>query len=80
MHTLDFIGRNLREILNLVHDLAGPVSAPSPPPTHCRSTPPMWGMGRIVFVLLALFATHLHRERWPGAPPVIIQGTSWRLP
>ena len=23
MHTLDWIGRNLRDVLNLVHDLAG---------------------------------------------------------
>jgi DNA invertase Pin-like site-specific DNA recombinase len=56
VHTLDRIGRNLREVLNLVHDLAGrgigvrSLADPLPISTVGE------GMGRIAFLLLALFA------------------------
>ena len=56
MHTLDRIGRNLREVLNLVHDLAGRGidvrSLADPLPINTADQ----GMGRIAFLLLALFA------------------------
>ncbi|GAT71323.1 resolvase [Planomonospora sphaerica] len=56
VHTLDRIGRNLREVLNLVHDLAergvGVRSLADPLPINTTDA----GMGRIAFPLLALFA------------------------
>jgi DNA invertase Pin-like site-specific DNA recombinase len=56
VHTLDRIGRNLREVLNLVHDLAargvGIRSLADPLPINTTDD----GMGRIAFLLLALFA------------------------
>jgi DNA invertase Pin-like site-specific DNA recombinase len=56
VHTLDRIGRNLREVLNLVHDLAGRGigvrSLADPLPINTADE----GMGRIAFLLLALFA------------------------
>jgi DNA invertase Pin-like site-specific DNA recombinase len=56
VHTLDRIGRNLREVLNLVHDLAsrgiGVRSLADPLPINTDDE----GMGRIAFLLLALFA------------------------
>jgi len=56
VHTLDRIGRNLREVLNLVHDLAargvGIRSLADPLPVNTTDE----GMGRIAFLLLALFA------------------------
>lgn len=56
VHTLDRIGRNLREVLNLVHDLAGRGvgirSLADPLPINTADD----GMGRIAFLLLALFA------------------------
>jgi DNA invertase Pin-like site-specific DNA recombinase len=56
VHTLDRLGRNLREVLNLVHDLAergiGVRSLADPLPIDTTSE----GMGRIAFMLLALFA------------------------
>jgi DNA invertase Pin-like site-specific DNA recombinase len=56
VHNLDRIGRNLREILNLVHDLAekgiGVRSLADPLPINTTDE----GMGRIAFLLLALFA------------------------
>jgi len=56
VHTLDRIGRNLREVLNLVHDLAGRGigvrSLADPLPINTGDE----GMGRIAFLLLALFA------------------------
>jgi DNA invertase Pin-like site-specific DNA recombinase len=56
VHTLDRIGRNLREVLNLVHDLAGRGvgvrSLADPLPISTADE----GMGRIAFLLLALFA------------------------
>jgi DNA invertase Pin-like site-specific DNA recombinase len=56
MHTLDRIGRNLREVLNLVHDLAGRGigvrSLADPLPIDTADE----GMGRVAFLLLALFA------------------------
>jgi DNA invertase Pin-like site-specific DNA recombinase len=56
VHTLDRIGRNLREVLNLVHDLAGRGigvrSLADPLPISTTDE----GMGRIAFLLLALFA------------------------
>jgi DNA invertase Pin-like site-specific DNA recombinase len=56
VHTLDRIGRNLREVLNLVHDLArrgiGVRSLADPLPIDTGDE----GMGRITFLLLALFA------------------------
>lgn len=55
-HTLDRRGRNLREVLNLVHDLAtkgiGVRSLADPMPIDTSSE----GMGRIAFLLIALFA------------------------
>jgi DNA invertase Pin-like site-specific DNA recombinase len=56
VYTLDRIGRNLREVLNLVHDLAGRGvgvrSLADPLPINTGDE----GMGRIAFLLLALFA------------------------
>ncbi|WP_433464078.1 recombinase family protein [Spirillospora sp. CA-128828] len=56
VHTLDRIGRNLREVLNLVHELAekkiGVRSLADPLPINTADD----GMGRIAFLLLALFA------------------------
>src|SRR6266536_3063567 len=56
IHTLDRLGRNLREVLNLVHDLAekgiGVRSLADPLPINTADE----GMGRIAFLLLALFA------------------------
>ena len=56
VHTLDRLGRNLREVLNLVHDLAtrgiGVRSLANPLPISTADE----GMGRIAFLLLALFA------------------------
>ena len=56
VHTLDRLGRNLREVLNLVHDLAGRGvgvrSLADPLPINTADE----GMGRIAFLLLALFA------------------------
>ncbi|WP_328996112.1 recombinase family protein [Kribbella sp. NBC_01245] len=56
VHTLDRLGRNLREVLNLVHDLAGRGigvrSLADPLPINTTDD----GMGRIAFLLLALFA------------------------
>jgi DNA invertase Pin-like site-specific DNA recombinase len=56
VHTLDRIGRNLREVLNLVHDLAergvGIRSLADPLPINTADK----SMGRIAFLLLALFA------------------------
>jgi Resolvase, N terminal domain len=53
---LDRIGRNLREVLNLTHDLAGRGigvrSLADPLPISTAGD----GMGRIAFLLLALFA------------------------
>ena len=56
VHTLDRLGRNLREVLNLVHDLAGRGigvrSLADPLPISTADE----GMARIAFLLLALFA------------------------
>jgi DNA invertase Pin-like site-specific DNA recombinase len=56
VHTLDRIGRNLREVLNLVHDLAGRGigvrSLADPLPIDTADE----GMGRVASGLLALFA------------------------
>ena len=56
VHTLDRLGRNLREVLNLVHDLAerdvGVRSLADPLPINTADE----GIGRIAFLLLALFA------------------------
>jgi DNA invertase Pin-like site-specific DNA recombinase len=56
VHTLDRLGRNLREVLNLVHDLSekgiGVRSLADPLPINTTDE----GMGRIAFLLLALFA------------------------
>jgi len=64
VHTLDRLGRNLREVLNLVHDLAGRGigvrSLADPLPINTTDE----GMGRIAFLLLALFA---EMERTFGA-------------
>jgi DNA invertase Pin-like site-specific DNA recombinase len=54
VHTLDRLGRNLREVLNLVHDLAakgiGVRSLADPLAINTADE----GMGRIAFLLLAL--------------------------
>jgi DNA invertase Pin-like site-specific DNA recombinase len=56
VYTLDRLGRNLREVLNLVHDLAergiGVRSLADPLPINTADE----GMARIAFLLLALFA------------------------
>lgn len=56
VHTLDRLGRNLREVLNLVHELSakgiGVRSLGDPMPINTADE----GMGRIAFLLLALFA------------------------
>ncbi|MGH3845614.1 MAG: recombinase family protein [Pseudonocardiaceae bacterium] len=56
VHTLDRLGRNLREVLNLVHDLSekgiGVRSLADPLPINTADE----GMARIAFLLLALFA------------------------
>lgn len=56
VHTLDRFGRNLREVLNLVHELdergIGVRSLADPLPINTADE----GMGRIAFLLLALFA------------------------
>jgi DNA invertase Pin-like site-specific DNA recombinase len=56
VHTLDRLGRNLREVLNLVHELAergiGVRSLADPIPIDTTSE----GMDRIAFLLIALFA------------------------
>ncbi len=56
IYTLDRLGRNLREVLNLVHDLAekgiGVRSLADPLPINTTDE----GMARIAFLLLALFA------------------------
>jgi DNA invertase Pin-like site-specific DNA recombinase len=56
VHTLERLGRNLREVLNLVHDVAergvGVRSLADPLPINTTDE----GMGRIAFLLLALFA------------------------
>ncbi|WP_349319057.1 recombinase family protein [Mycolicibacterium canariasense] len=55
-YTLDRLGRNLREVLNLVHDLneknIGVRTLADPIPINTTDE----GMGRIAFLLLALFA------------------------
>lgn len=60
VHTLDRLGRNLREVLNLVHDLTerhiGVRSLADPIPINTADD----GMGRIAFLLLALFAEMEH--------------------
>ncbi|AXH89428.1 recombinase family protein [Micromonospora aurantiaca] len=56
VYTLDRLGRNLREVLNLVHELnergVGVRSLADPMPIDTNAT----GMGRIGFLLLALIA------------------------
>jgi DNA invertase Pin-like site-specific DNA recombinase len=55
-YTLDRLGRNLREVLNLVHDLSekkiGVRTLADPIPINTADE----GVGRIAFLLLALFA------------------------
>ena len=56
VHTLDRLGRNIRDVLNLIHDLAergiAVRSLADPLPVNTIDE----GMGRIAFLLLALFA------------------------
>jgi DNA invertase Pin-like site-specific DNA recombinase len=56
VHTLDRLGRNIRDVLNLIHDLAergiGVRSLADPLPINTADA----GMGRIAFLMLALFA------------------------
>lgn len=56
VHTLDRVGRNLREVLNLIHALdargVGVRSLADAIPVNTRDG----GMGRVAFLLLALFA------------------------
>ncbi|MER5757204.1 recombinase family protein [Streptomyces sp. NPDC002088] len=56
VYTLDRLGRNLREVLSLVHDLKekqiGVRSLADPLPINTADE----GMGRVAFLLLALFA------------------------
>ena len=63
------LGRNLREVLNLVHDLAAcgidVRSLADPLPINTADQ----GMGRIAFLLLALFAERWNVPSAPSAPP-----------
>jgi DNA invertase Pin-like site-specific DNA recombinase len=56
VHTLDRLGRNIRDVLNLIHDLAergiAVRSLADPLPINTADE----GTGRIAFLLLALFA------------------------
>ena len=56
VHTLDRLGRNLRDVLNIVHDLAergiGVRTLADPIPIDTGDE----GMGRLAFLFLALFA------------------------
>jgi len=56
VHTLDRLGRNLREVLNLVHELAkrgvGVRTLANPLPIDTTNQ----GMARVAFLLIALFA------------------------
>jgi DNA invertase Pin-like site-specific DNA recombinase len=56
VYTLDRLGRNMREVLNVAHDLQqrgiGVRSLADPLPIDTRAA----GMGRVAFLLLALFA------------------------
>ena len=56
VHTLDRLGRNLRDVLNIVHDLAerGIGVRTLADPISINTTDE--GMGRIAFLFLALFA------------------------
>jgi hypothetical protein len=67
VYTLDRLGRNLREVLNLVQELAergvGVRSLADPLPINTAEE----GMGRITFLLLALFA-EMERTFTPSAP------------
>jgi DNA invertase Pin-like site-specific DNA recombinase len=56
VHTLDRIGRNLREVLNLVHDLAGRGIGVRSLADRLPINTTDEGMGRIAFLMLALFA------------------------
>lgn len=67
MPTLDWLGRNLREVLDLAHDLSEKqvgVLTCRPLPINTAGE----GMGRIVFLLLALFA-EMERTSPLNAPP-----------
>lgn len=56
VHTLDRLGRNIREVLNLIHDLTergiGLRSLADPLPINTTDE----GMGRVAVLMLALFA------------------------
>jgi DNA invertase Pin-like site-specific DNA recombinase len=56
VHTLDRLGRNIRDVLNLIHDLAergiGVRSLADPLPINTADE----GMGRVAVLMLALFA------------------------
>lgn len=56
VHTLDRLGSNLREVLNLVHELSGKGIGMRSWQTRYRSTPPSKAWGRLAFLLLARFA------------------------
>ena len=60
VHTLDRLGRNIRDVLNIVHDLAergiAVRSLADPLPINTTDE----GMDRIAFLLLALFAEMEH--------------------
>ena len=60
VHTLDRLGRNIRDVLNIIHDLAergiAVRSLADPLPINTTDE----GMDRIAFLLLALFAEMEH--------------------
>ena len=56
VYTLDRLGRNLREVLNLVHDLAGRGIGVRSIADPIRIDTADEGMGKVAFLLLALFA------------------------
>jgi DNA invertase Pin-like site-specific DNA recombinase len=56
VHTLDRLGRNLREVLNLVHDLAERGIGVRSPADLLPIDTSSEGMGKIAFLLIALFA------------------------
>ena len=69
VHTLDRLGRNLREVLNLVHDLSGrEIGVRSLADPVRVDTTDTAGMGRVAFLLLALFA-EMERTFSPPSGP-----------
>ena len=62
MHTLDRIGRNLRGVLNLVHDLAGRGIGGLSLRTRSHQRTAIKGVGCVAFLMLALVASRFARQ------------------